>query len=106
MLMYFWGLVLIFGVYVDKNDDTYEHDSALDPENNQGLDKKETSKQNEACSKTWLDTISSCNGTLLAASLANIMTEGLTPDQQNILGNFVSAVGSLISYKASKQDVE
>ena len=53
-----------------------------------------------------LDTLPSASGTLLAAYMANAMTQGMTPDQQNILGNFVSAVGSLISYKASKEPNE
>ncbi len=55
--------------------------------------------------KSWLETLPSKSGTVLAAILANIMTEGLTPNQENILGNFISAVGSLISYKASRDDV-
>ena len=53
----------------------------------------------------WLEVLPSKSGTVLAAILANIMTEGLTPNQENILGNFISAVGSLISYKASRDDV-
>lgn len=55
--------------------------------------------------KNWLETLPSKSGTVLAAILANIMTEGLTPTQENILGNFISSVGSLISYKASRDDV-
>ncbi len=55
--------------------------------------------------KCWLEVLPSKTGTVLAAILANIMTEGLTPAQENILGNFVSAVGALISYKASRDDV-
>lgn len=52
--------------------------------------------------RIWLDVLPSRAGVILAALLAEIMTEGLTPDQENILGNFVSAVGTLISYKASR----
>lgn len=55
--------------------------------------------------KTFLELLPSKQGTLLAAILVNIMTEGLTPVQENILGNFVSAVGSLISYKASRDEL-
>ena len=61
---------------------------------------------NGKCSpKSWLEVLPSKSGTVLAAILANIMTEGLTPNQENILGNFVSSVGSLISYKGSRNDV-
>jgi hypothetical protein len=55
--------------------------------------------------KSWLETLPSKSGTVLAAILANIMTEGLTPNQENILGNFISSVGSLISYKASRDEL-
>ena len=55
--------------------------------------------------KSWLETLPSKSGTVLAAILTNIMTEGLTPNQENILGNFISAVGALIAYKASRDDV-
>lgn len=61
--------------------------------------------QGRCMPKSWLETLPSKSGTVLAAILANIMTEGLTPNQENILGNFISAVGSLISYKASRDDV-
>lgn len=54
--------------------------------------------------KTWLQVLPSNCGLLLASLLAEIMTEGLTPEQIDILGNFISAVGSLISYKASRED--
>ena len=50
----------------------------------------------------WLEILPSRAGVLLAALLTEIMTEGLTPDQMDILGNFISSVGSLISYKASR----
>lgn len=63
----------------------------------------------ELCSqfapKLWLEVLPSQMGTILAAILTNIMTEGLTPNQENILGNFVSSLGSLISYKASRDEL-
>jgi len=52
--------------------------------------------------RLWLEVLPSRTGTILAALLAEIMTEGLTPEQEDVLGNFVSAVGSLISYKAAR----
>lgn len=52
--------------------------------------------------RLWLEILPSRASTILAALLADIMTEGLTPDQMDILGNFISSVGSLISYKASR----
>ena len=55
--------------------------------------------------KLWLEVLPSQMGTILAAILVNIMTEGLTPTQENILGNFVASVGTLISYKASRDDL-
>jgi hypothetical protein len=55
--------------------------------------------------KIWLEVLPSQMGTVLAAILADIMTEGLTPVQENILGNFIAAVGTLISYKASRDDL-
>ena len=54
--------------------------------------------------RLWLEVLPSKGGMLLAVLMAEIMTEGLTPTQINILGNFVSAVGSLISYKASREE--
>jgi hypothetical protein len=56
--------------------------------------------------KSFLEVLPSEIGTVFAAILANIMTEDLTPTQQNILGNFISAVGSLISYKASRVELD
>ncbi len=55
--------------------------------------------------KLWLEVLPSQMGTILAAILTNIMTEGLTPTQENILGNFVASVGTMISYKASRDDL-
>ena len=75
-----------------------EEDSNEDDENEE--------ESEEAGCKTWLEVLPSKGGLLLAALLTEIMTEGLTPDQMNILGNFISSVGSLISYKASRDDLE
>ena len=52
--------------------------------------------------RLWLEILPSRAGIVLAALLAEIMTEGLTPDQMDLLGDFASAVGTLISYKASR----
>jgi hypothetical protein len=60
----------------------------------------------ELAPKSFLEVVPSEIGTVFAAILANIMTDGLTPTQQNILGNFISAVGSLISYKASRVELD
>jgi len=54
--------------------------------------------------RLWLEVLPSRAGTILAALLAELMTEGLTPAQMDLLGDFVSAVGSLISYKATRDD--
>lgn len=62
-------------------------------------------KNKDFSPKTWLEILPSPSGTVLAAILANIMSEGLTATQQNILGNFISSVGSLISYIAARQDL-
>jgi hypothetical protein len=56
--------------------------------------------------KSFIELLPSETGTVFAAILANIMTEGLTAQQKNILGNFISAVGALISYKASRDDID
>ncbi len=68
------------------------------------LDTDNNDDKGLCASKSWLETLPSKSGLVLAAILADIMTEGLTPEQENILGNFVSAVGSLISYKAARDD--
>jgi hypothetical protein len=56
--------------------------------------------------KTFLEVLPGKAGTVFTAVIANIMAEGLTPEQQNILGNFVSAVGALISYRASRDELD
>lgn len=86
----------------DKNSDTK---STNDNDNDDGDDSDESDTQDsELQYKTWLQVLPSRGGLVLAALLAEIMTDGLTPDQMNILGNFVSSVGSLISYKASRDE--
>ncbi len=52
--------------------------------------------------KIWLEVLPSQQGTVLAAILANIMSEGLTPSQKNILGDFINSLGALISYRAAR----
>jgi len=61
---------------------------------------------NTLAPKIWLEVLPSKTGTVLAAILTDIMTEGLTPNQENILGNFISSVGALISYKAARDDID
>ena len=56
--------------------------------------------------RLWLEVLPSQQGTILAAILANILTEGLNPNQENVLGNFISSLGSLISYKAARDDLD
>lgn len=70
-----------------------------------GVAGKDTDDEGKCAAKTWLEVLPSSSGMVLAAILAEIMTEGLTPEQENILGNFISAVGSLISYKASRDEL-
>jgi|AGTN01.2.fsa_nt_gi hypothetical protein len=68
-------------------------------------DDRDTKTSDAAC-KMWLQVLPSRGGLLLAVLLAEIMAEGMTPTQMNILGNFISAVGSLISYKASRDEID
>jgi len=77
-----------------------------DETDNSDEDEEGDEENEEAGCKTWLQVLPSKGGLLLAALLTEIMTEGLTPDQMNILGNFISSVGSLISYKAARDDLE
>ena len=67
-------------------------------------EKEQKEEEEEPGCKLWLEALPSKGGMLLAVLIAEIMTEGLTPTQINILGNFVSAVGSLIAYKASREE--
>lgn len=54
--------------------------------------------------KCWIEVLPSKIGVLLIAVIANIMTEDLSSTQQNILGNFVAALGASILYKASRDE--
>lgn len=72
-----------------------------------GADEEEDEESGEnGAPKIWLEVLPSKGGLLLAALLTEVMTEGMTSIQMNILGNFVSAVGSLISYKASRNQLD
>ncbi len=87
-----------------QNDDTQEKSDVLAKCDVTQADIDALS--NQFAPKIWLEVLPSRMGTVLAAILADIMTEGLTPTQENILGNFVAAVGTLISYKASRDDLD
>jgi len=90
------------GVTCAKEDtDSDNEDSSEENEEDD-----EESKTEEPECKTWLQVLPSKGGLLLAVLLTEIMTEGMTPEQMNILGNFISSVGSLISYKASRDDLD
>lgn len=60
----------------------------------------------ELSPKMLLEVLPSEVGTVFAAILANIMTEVLTSSQENILGNFVTAVGASILFKASRDELD
>ena len=85
----------------ENDSDTGNNDSA-DTENS---DEKDTENNAEGC-KTWLEVLPSKGGILLAALLAEVMTEGLTPTQMNILGSFIGSVGTLIAYKAARDALD
>ena len=85
-----------------KTDTT--DDTAKDAEKDSS-DESDT-KNTECEFKSWLEVLPSKGGLLLAVLLVEIMTDGLTPNQMNILGNFVASVGTLISYKASRDDLD
>jgi len=89
----------------DLKEDTSDaacNDEDTDEENED--DTEEEDEENQC--KSWLQVLPSKGGLLLAALLVEIMTEGMTPDQMNILGNFIASVGTLISYKASRDDID
>lgn len=54
---------------------------------------------------SFLEVLPSPQGTALAADLANILTMGMNAQQENIFGNFLAAVASLILYKASRDEL-
>lgn len=85
----------------DKNSDTKNTDGDDTDTDDDDID----TDSDESGPKIWLEVLPSKGGLVLAALLADIMTDGLTADQENILGNFVSSVGSLISYKAARDDI-
>ena len=69
-------------------------------------DTNDTADKSTAVCKTWLEVLPSKGGMLLAVLLAEIMTEGLSPNQMATLGSFISTVGSLISYKSVRDDLD
>ena len=87
----------------DISDTSDQEDDTAEAEGNDEED--ETDSDEDQC-KTWLQVLPAKGGLLLAALLVEIMTEGLTPTQMNILGNFIASVGTLISYKASRDDID
>lgn len=87
----------------DTSDDT---DTEDDTSNNESDTDNSEESESECEFKTWLEVLPSKGGLLLAAVLVEIMTDGLTPNQMNILGNFVASVGTLISYKASRDELD
>ncbi len=88
---------------VDNSACNGENDNS-DEDSNE--DNEEDEENEEAGCKIWLEVLPSKGGLLLAALLVEIMTEGMTPNQMNILGNFVASVGTLISYKASRDELD
>jgi len=89
-----------------KEKENTENDHSDDSDNeDDGQDEIET-KSIVITSPSFLELLPGKYGTLLAALITNILTEGLTAQQENILGNFLSAVGSLIAYKASRDELD
>ena len=87
----------------DSSDDTGTDSS--DDTGTDSSDEKETENDTAGC-KTWLEVLPSKGGILLAALLTEIMTEGLTPTQVNILGSFIGSVGTLMAYKAARDALD
>ena len=94
----------------NSKDSESEGSSDTDTSDDTSKDESDTDNSEESESecefKTWLEVLPSKGGLLLAVVLVEIMTDGLTPSQMNILGNFISSVGSMISYKASRDDLD
>jgi len=89
-----------------KAGDSACSDEAADWGDEEDKDDEENENEDgETGCKIWLEALPSKGGLLLAVLLTEIMTEGLTASQMNILGNFISAVGSLIAYKASREEL-
>lgn len=51
----------------------------------------------------FLDSLSGCELVLLSSTIAISLSQGLTPDEMNTLGNFLSAIGSDLSTIASAE---
>lgn len=84
-----------------KNDQIPDNDDSAKTESSD-----DDKKNNNGECKIWLQVLPSKGGMLLAVLLTEIMTEGMNPEQMNILGNFISAVGSLIAYKAARDEID
>lgn len=52
-----------------------------------------------------LEVMPSNTQTLFATAIVNILTEGLTAVQENLLGNFLTALGALTLVKAARDDI-
>lgn len=52
----------------------------------------------------FLDNLSGCELVALSSILAVIISQGLTPDEIDTLGNFLSSLGSNLSTIASAED--
>ncbi len=87
------------------NEDTDDEDTGLAETDENEEDSDVDEEDEESSCKMWLEVLPSKGGLLLAVLITEIMTEGMTPSQMNILGNFVSAIGSLIAYKASRDEL-
>jgi hypothetical protein len=55
--------------------------------------------------RTLFDCFSPNCGTNLAAAVAEVLAEGLLPVQINVLGNFVTAVGTNLTYIAAQKEI-
>ena len=96
-----YNFVLAFGIMEEDKKDLNKHKEQSLEDSFSG-----TKKGNESCcNKTLLEVIPSSDATVLAAVLANIMSEGLTNEQASILGVFIASVGTLISYRSSRGDL-
>lgn len=85
-----------------KNDADTDNNGDTDTDSSNENDKENNA---EGC-KSWLEVLPSKKGILLAVLLADVMTEGMTPTQMNILAAFIASVGSLIGYKAARNDLD
>lgn len=90
----------------DTSDAEASDDTGAEEEESTDEAEGEESEESGTSCKLWLEVLPAKSGMLLAVLLTEIMTEGMTPSQMNILGNFVSAVGSLIAYKAARVELD